>query len=167
VNAVHSIVVHDQCCYERSHGGQGQAQPQAMEHRLPTVIQGGRRVAQALPTTRPHTTMDLGSLARLRRKPPDLGRHARRAALPKDALRDALWALNLPRNSNGNSDGLTATLPAGGEAGMGARFEHSIIVFDRQATRGRVPHLDKLFSQLPAVGAAPDQDQPYDKEKHV
>jgi hypothetical protein len=79
-------------------------------------------------------------------------------------------ALNPSRgNSNGNSDGLTATCQPEAKRGWERRFEHTIIVFDRQGNLvDEWPHLDKLFSQLPC-GRGPHQIKisPYDKEKHV
>src|SRR5438874_2198165 len=91
--------------------------------------------------------------------------------LPKGA---APWtpyaALNPSRgNSTGNSDGLSATCQPEQKRGWERRFEHSIIVFDRQGNLvDEWPHLDKLFSQLPC-GRGPHQIKisPYDKDKHV
>jgi len=91
--------------------------------------------------------------------------------LPKGA---APWtpyaALNPSRgNSTGNSDGLSATCQPEQKRGWERRFEHSIIVFDRQGNLvDEWPHLDALFSKNPC-GRGPHQIKisPYDKAKHV
>ena len=91
--------------------------------------------------------------------------------LPKDA---APWtpyvALSPPRgNSTGNGDGITATCQPEPKRGWERRFQHSIIVFDRQGNLvDEWAHLDELFSKLPC-GRGPHQVKisPYDKEKHV
>ena len=91
--------------------------------------------------------------------------------LPKGA---APWtpyaALNPSRgNATGNSDGLSATCEPVKTRGWERRFQHSIIVFDRQGNLvDEWPHLDELFSKLPC-GRGPHQIKinPYDKAKHV
>jgi len=91
--------------------------------------------------------------------------------LPKGA---APWtpyaALNPSRgNSTGSSDGLNATCQPEAKRGWERRFEHSIIVFDRQGNLvDEWPHLDELFSKNPC-GRGPHQIKinPYDKQKHV
>src|SRR5258707_8187164 len=91
--------------------------------------------------------------------------------LPKDAAPwTAYGALNPSRgNSTGNSDGLTATCQPEEKRGWERRFEHSIILFQRQGNLvDEWPHLDELFSKLPC-GRGPHQIKisPYDPEKHV
>ena len=90
--------------------------------------------------------------------------------LPKDA---APWtpyaALTPPRQSTGNSDGISATCEPAEKRGWERRFEHSIIVVDGQGNLvDEWPHLDELFSKLPC-GRGPHQIKisPYDPEKHV
>ncbi len=156
---------------------QGQAQPSGRwSHQdWPTghykVVEGWPK---PLPDTRhSHDGWTWGSFGGVYAESPDRIWVAMRGELPlpKDA---APWtpygALNPSRgNSNGNSDGLTATCQPEAKRGWERRFEHSIIVFDRQGNLvDEWPHLDKLFSQLPC-GRGPHQIKisPYDKEKHV
>src|SRR4030095_13179506 len=71
--------------------------------------------------------------------------------------------------ATGNSDGLSATCQPDKKRGWERRFQHSIIVFDRQGNLvGEWPHLEELFSKLPC-GRGPHQIKisPYDKQKHV
>jgi len=79
-------------------------------------------------------------------------------------------ALNPSRgNATGNGDGITATCGDEPKRGWERRFEHSIIVVDRQGNLvDEWPHLDPMFSQLPC-GRGPHQIKisPYDPEKHV
>jgi sugar lactone lactonase YvrE len=78
-------------------------------------------------------------------------------------------ALTPPRQSNGNTDGLSATCEKVALRGWERRFEHSIIIVNREGTLvDEWPHLDKMFSQQPC-GRGPHQIKisPYDKQKHV
>jgi len=79
-------------------------------------------------------------------------------------------ALNPSRgNATGNGDGITATCGDEPKRGWERRFEHSIIVVDREGNLvDEWPHLDPMFSQLPC-GRGPHQIKisPYDPEKHV
>src|SRR5438552_17782427 len=91
--------------------------------------------------------------------------------LPKGA---APWtpyaALNPSRgNAMGNSDGLNPTCQSENKWGWERRFQHSIIVFDRQGNFvDEWPHLDELFSKLPCGrGLHQIKISPYDKQKHV
>jgi DNA-binding beta-propeller fold protein YncE len=64
---------------------------------------------------------------------------------------------------------LNATCQPEAKRGWERRFEHSIIVFDRQGNLvDEWPHLDELFSKNPC-GRGPHQIKisPYDKQKHV
>ncbi|HEY0722909.1 MAG TPA: hypothetical protein VGD41_02715, partial [Pyrinomonadaceae bacterium] len=87
--------------------------------------------------------------------------------LPKGA---APWtpyaALNPSRgNATGNSDGLNATCQPEAKRGWERRFQHSIIVFDRQGNLvDEWPHLEELFAKNPC-GRGPHQIKisPYDK----
>ena len=91
--------------------------------------------------------------------------------LPKGA---APWtpyaALNPSRgNATGNGDGIAATCEPVEKRGWERRFEHSIIVVDREGNLvDEWPQLDKMFSQGPC-GRGPHQIKisPYDPEKHV
>ena len=67
-------------------------------------------------------------------------------------------ALNPSRgNATGNSDGLNPTCQPENKRGWERRFQHSIIVFDRQGNLvDEWPHLDELFSKLPC-GRGPHQ----------
>jgi len=79
-------------------------------------------------------------------------------------------ALNPSRgNATGNTDGLSATCEPIGERGWERRWQHSIIVVDREGNMvDEWPHLDELFSQQPC-GRGPHQIKisPYDPDKHV
>ena len=79
-------------------------------------------------------------------------------------------ALNPSRgNSTGNGDGITATCAEEPKRGWERRWEHSIIIVDREGNLvDEWPHLDPMFSQLPC-GRGPHQIKisPYDPEKHV
>ena len=84
--------------------------------------------------------------------------------LPKGA---APWtpyaALNPSRgNATGNGDGISATCQPEAKRGWERRFEHSIIILDRQGNLvDEWPHLDEMFSQAALrPRAASDQDQP-------
>ena len=69
---------------------------------------------------------------------------------------------------HGNSDGLSATCQADKKRGWERRFQHSIIVLDRQGNLVGESRLDELFSKLPC-GRGPHQIKisPYDQQKHV
>jgi hypothetical protein len=72
-------------------------------------------------------------------------------------------------NSTGNGDGITATCGEEPKRGWERRWEHSIIIVDREGNLvDEWPHLDPMFSQL-ACGRGPHQIKlsPYDAEKHV
>jgi hypothetical protein len=72
-------------------------------------------------------------------------------------------------NSTGNGDGITATCQPETPRGWERRWEHSIIIVDREGNLvDEWPHLDPMFSQLPC-GRGPHQIKisPYDAEKHV
>jgi DNA-binding beta-propeller fold protein YncE len=79
-------------------------------------------------------------------------------------------ALNPSRgNSTGNGDGITATCGDEPKRGWERRWEHSIIVVDREGNLiDEWEHLDPMFSQQPC-GRGPHQIKisPYDPEKHV
>jgi len=72
-------------------------------------------------------------------------------------------------NATGNGDGISATCEPVPKRGWERRFEHSIIVLDREGNLvDEWPHLDKLFSQHPcARGPHQIKISPYDPEKHV
>jgi DNA-binding beta-propeller fold protein YncE len=78
-------------------------------------------------------------------------------------------ALEPPRTSTGNGDGISATCQNEPKRGWERRFEHSIFIVNRAGELvGEWPHLDPMFSQLPC-GRGPHQIKisPYDPEKHV
>jgi DNA-binding beta-propeller fold protein YncE len=78
-------------------------------------------------------------------------------------------ALEPPRTSTGNGDGISATCQNEPKRGWERRFEHSIFIVNRAGELvGEWPHLDPMFSQLPC-GRGPHQIKisPYDAEKHV
>jgi DNA-binding beta-propeller fold protein YncE len=78
-------------------------------------------------------------------------------------------ALEPPRTSTGNGDGISATCAPEPKRGWERRFEHSIFIVNRSGDLvGEWPHLDPMFSQLPC-GRGPHQIKisPYDPEKHV
>ena len=67
------------------------------------------------------------------------------------------------------TDGLTATCEPTAKRGWERRFEHSIVVYDREGNMVQEwPQLDKLFSAQPC-GRGPHliRMSPYDKDKHV
>jgi len=77
-------------------------------------------------------------------------------------------ALNLG-NSNGNTDGLSATCEPVPLRGWERRWEHSIIVLDGEGNLvDEWPQLEELFSAQPC-GRGPHQIKinPYDQDKHV
>jgi hypothetical protein len=79
-------------------------------------------------------------------------------------------ALNPSRgNSNGNTDGLSATCQPTALRGWERRFEHTLFVVDGQGNLVQEwPQWDSLFSQQPC-GRGPHMIKmsPYDPEKHV
>ncbi len=79
-------------------------------------------------------------------------------------------ALNPSRgNAQPNTDGLSASCEPAPKRGWERRFEHSIIVFDRNGNMvDEWPHLDKLFAAQPC-GRGPHSIKmsPYDPQKHV
>ena len=78
-------------------------------------------------------------------------------------------ALMPPRQSNGNTDGLSATCEPATKRGWERRFEHSILILNGQGDLiDEWPHLDEYFKKGPC-GRGPHQIKisPYDPEKHV
>jgi DNA-binding beta-propeller fold protein YncE len=163
-------------CGTATHSPATQAQAKRWSHQdWPTghysVVEGWPK---PLPDTRhSHDGWTWGSFGGVYAENPDRIWVAMRGELPlpKGA---APWtpyaALNPSRgNSTGNSDGLNATCQPDKKRGWERRFEHSIIVLDRQGNLvDEWPHLDELFSKNPC-GRGPHQIKisPYDKQKHV
>src|ERR1700752_3792900 len=127
-----------------------------------------------LPNTRhSHDGWTWGSFGGVYAESPDRIWVAMRGELPLPAgvaPWTAYGALNPSRgNATGNSDGMTATCGPTAKRGWERRFEHSIIVFDRQGNLvDDWPHLEQLFSKNPC-GRGPHQIKisPYDQAKHV
>ena len=127
-----------------------------------------------LPDTRhSHDGWTWGSFGGVYAESPDRIWIAMRGELPLPAGA-APWtpyaALNPSRgNATGNGDGITATCQPETPRGWERRFEHSIIIVNRNGELvDEWPHLDPMFSQLPC-GRGPHQIKisPYDPEKHV
>jgi DNA-binding beta-propeller fold protein YncE len=126
-----------------------------------------------LPDTRhSHDGWTWGSFGGVYAESPDRIWLAMRGELPLPAGA-APWtpyvALNPPRISTGNGDGITATCTEEPKRGWERRFEHSIIVVNRAGELvDEWPELDKMFSAGPC-GRGPHQIKisPYDPEKHV
>jgi DNA-binding beta-propeller fold protein YncE len=138
---------------------------------------GAYKVAENWPKPLPdvrhsHDGWTWGSFGGVYAENPDRIWIAMRGELPLPAG-SAPWtpyaALNPPRTSTGNGDGITATCESEPKRGWERRFEHSIFIVNRNGELvDEWPHLDKLFSQLPC-GRGPHQIKisPYDAEKHV
>ncbi|HVS24132.1 MAG TPA: hypothetical protein VMU03_10450, partial [Gammaproteobacteria bacterium] len=125
-----------------------------------------------LDTRHSHDAWTWGSFGGVYAESPDRIWLAMRGELPLPAG-TAPWtpyvALNPPRISTGNGDGITATCTEEPKRGWERRFEHSIIVVNRAGELvDEWPELDKMFSAGPC-GRGPHQIKisPYDPEKHV
>ena len=126
-----------------------------------------------LPDTRhSHDGWTWGSFGSVYAESPDRIWVAMRGELPLPAGA-APWtpyaALNPPRTTTGNSDGVTATCGEEPKRGWERRFEHSIFVLNRAGELvDEWPELDKLFSAT-RCGRGPHSIKisPYDAEKHV
>ena len=126
-----------------------------------------------LPDTRhSHDGWTWGSFGGVYAESPDRIWIAMRGELPLPAGA-APWtpyaALLRHANSTGNGDGITATCGDEPKRGWERRFEHSIIVVNRDGELvDEWPELEKLFSAGPC-GRGPHQIKisPYDPEKHV
>jgi hypothetical protein len=78
-------------------------------------------------------------------------------------------ALTPPRQSTGNTDGLSATCEPVNKRGWERRWHHSVFIVDRNGKMvGEWPHLDKMFAADPC-GRGPHKIKmsPYDPQKHV
>jgi hypothetical protein len=143
-------------------------------HDWPT---GPYKVAESWPKPLPdtrhsHEGWTWGSFGGVYAESPDRIWIAMRGELPLPAGARP-WtpyaALEPPRTATGNGDGISATCANEPKRGWERRFEHSIIIVDREGTLvGEWPHLDPMFSQLPC-GRGPHQIKisPYDPEKHI
>jgi hypothetical protein len=128
---------------------------------------------QPLPDTRhPHNGWTWGSVGAVFAETPDRIWIAQRGELPLPAGA-APWtpygALTPPRTATGNGDGISATCGNAAVRGWERRWEHSIIIVDRNGKMvDEWPHLDKMFGQLPC-GRGPHKIKinPYDPEKHI
>ena len=115
-----------------------------------------------LPDTRhPHDGWTWGSFGGVYAETPDRIWVAMRGELPlpKGAAPWTPYAALKPSrgNTTGNTDGSSATCEPGQKRGWERRFEHSIIVFDRQGNLvDEWSHLDALFSKNPC-GRGPHQ----------
>ena len=104
--------------------------------------------------------MDWGSFGGVYAENPDRIWVAMRGELPLPQGA-APWtpyaALTPPLQSNGNTDGLSATCEPVAKRGWERRFEHSILILDGQGNlAGEWPHLDEYFKKGPC-GRGPHQ----------
>jgi DNA-binding beta-propeller fold protein YncE len=126
-----------------------------------------------LPDTRhSHQGWTWGSFGGVYAESPDRIWVAMRGELPLPEGA-AAWtpyaALTPPRQSTGNTDGLSATCEPTAKRGWERRFEHSILILNGQGDLvDEWPHLDEYFKKGPC-GRGPHQIKisPYDPEKHV
>jgi hypothetical protein len=144
-------------------------------HDWPT---GHYRVAEGWPKPLPdtrhsHDGWTWGSFGGVYAESPDRIWIAMRGELPlpEGAAPWTPYAALTPSrgNATGNSDGLSATCQPEQPRGWERRFEHSIIVVDRDGNLvDEWPHLDQMFGQQ-RCGRGPHQIKisPYDPEKHV
>ncbi len=78
-------------------------------------------------------------------------------------------ALTPPRQSTGNTDGLSATCEPTNKRGWERRWHHSVFIVDRNGKMvGEWPHVDKMLAADPC-GRGPHKIKmsPYDPQKHV
>ena len=166
-------------CDQAGNPGVGEAQTAGMERwsyqDWPT---GPYQVALDWPKPLPddrhsHDGWTWGSMGGVYAESPDRIWVAMRGELPLPegaAPWTAYGATNLVGNATGNGDGIGATCNVSqNRRGWERRFEHSIIVLDRDGNLvDEWPYADELFSQLPC-GRGPHQIKmsPYDPEKHV
>ena len=128
---------------------------------------------QPLPDTRhSHDAWTWGSVGAVFAETPDRIWIAQRGELPLPAGASP-WTpygmLNPPRTATGNGDGISATCGTAPVRGWERRWEHSIIIVDRNGKLvDEWPHLDKMFGQLPC-GRGPHKIKinPHDSLKHV
>jgi hypothetical protein len=119
-----------------------------------------------------HDGWTWGSTGAVYAETPDRIWIAQRGELPLPAGA-APWtpygALTPPRQSTGNSDGLSATCEPVAKRGWERRWHHSVFIVDRNGKMvGEWPHLDKMFAADPC-GRGPHKIKmsPYDPQKHV